>query len=373
MRAIGVMGLALLCAEPAWAMNGPNAMQIDGGPLGLLQLSGGADGFGYALSDADAGDKSDGVALGNALVELQKNSGLVQFTVEVGAYTTQVLGYAPIDGGPEAPNYFPTSPLYAAYATIAPTAHVSVSAGQLAALVGYEAPQDWGNANAYFSEVTATEPGEGRGVDMAYTQGPVTATVSLTDGYYTGVINYLQGIVTYVPNGQSSVSLFGGANLARVGAAVKGPGTVLLDNSTLVGGFYTATLGPLTVTPEVQYQSTKPAAALGIGGQVSNLSLALFGNYQWANSPWSVGGFIEYAGEGYDKAAAYTVSPDFFGFGPGAHLEGLSVTPTWQGKYLFARLDGGFVHVDRGPGGVAFGAGRGANQVSGLAEAGVLF
>jgi len=355
------VALALL-AGPAAAMNGPSAIEVDGGPLGPLQLSGGVDGFGFAQSDADAGDKTAGAALGNALVQLQKTSGLVQFTVEVGAYTTQVLGDAPVDAGPGSPNYFPTSPLYAGYVTIAPTANLSFSAGQLVSLVGFEGTQDWSNANAYVSEVAATQPGEGRGAQVAYNNGPLTATVSLTDGYYTGVINYLQGIVTYAPNGQTSFNLFGGSNLGRVGTAVKGPGTPLLDNSTLVGGFYTATVGRLTITPEAQYQYTNRSPALGIGGQVTDLSLALFGAYQLAdNSPFSLGGFVEYAEEGYDKSALYTVSPDFFGFGPGAHLEGLSITPTWQGKNLFVRVDGGFIHVNA------------ATQLSALAEAGVLF
>jgi hypothetical protein len=369
------VGVALaLLGGPAAAMNGPNAIEIDGGPLGPLQLSGGVDGFGYAQSDTDAGDKTDGIALGNALVQLQKNSGLLQFTVEVGAYTTQVLGYAPLDAGPGSPNYAPESPLYAGYVTIAPTANLSFSAGQLVSLVGFEATQDWSNANAYFSEVAATQPGEGRGAQVAYTNGPLTATVSLTDGYYTGVINYLQGIVTYAPNGQNSFNLFGGSALGRVGSAVHGPGTPLLDNSTLVGGFYTATVGRLSVTPEAQYQYTNRSTALGLGGQVSNLSLAVFETYQLAdNAPWSIGGFVEYAEEGYDKSSLYTVSPDFFGFGPGASLEGISVTPTWQGKNLFVRVDGGFIHVDRGAGGTGFGAGTGANQFSGLAEAGLLF
>ncbi|HQU03746.1 MAG TPA: outer membrane beta-barrel protein, partial [Acidocella sp.] len=229
-------------------------------------------------------------------------------------------------------------------------------------------------ANLYFSEVAAVEPAQGRGGQIAITQGPLSATVSLTDGYYTGVVNYLQWNLTYTPTAAHSFSFFGGANLGRTGANVHGVGDVLLNNSRLVGLFYTYTADRFSLTPEVQYQYAARNNALGIGGPVTNLSLALFGDYQFtAGSPWSVGGFVEYATETYNKAAAYTAAPDFFGYGPGASITGISITPTWQGKNLFVRSDVGFVHVHPGAGGAAFGTGKQADQVSMLMEAGVLF
>ena len=134
------------------------------------------------------------------------------------------------------------------------------------------------------------------------------------------------------------------------------------------------TVGSLSVTPEVQYQYTQPITKLGIDHGVSNLVTALFGDYAFGTSSWSFGGFIEYATQFYNKNGTYTTSLDFFGFGPGSNQVGVSITPTWQYKNIFVRADAGFIHVNRGSGGVTLGAsGTKPNQFNELLEAGLLF
>jgi len=91
---------AVLSFHTAQAMTGPAAIQIDGGPLGPLELSGGVDGIFYGMtgtqsySDSNglgapgtnnAGPKATGTQLVNGLVELQKNTGVLQATIEVGS------------------------------------------------------------------------------------------------------------------------------------------------------------------------------------------------------------------------------------------------------------------------------------------------
>jgi hypothetical protein len=353
-----------LCAAPsaALALNGPSVITIDGGPLGQLSLSGGADGGFYTQTNASAGTKNAGAALGNVLTELQKTSSIVQFTIEVGAYSAQVLGTAPVTD-----NYFSTSPLYAGYITIAPNSVASVSAGQLSPLVGYEASQDWGNASQFFSVIAATQPGQGRGAEVALTEGAFSATISLTDGYYTGVVNYIQGIGTWAPNSDDSVSVYGGGNLVRTGLNVQGTGNALLNNSTMLGVFYTGTLGALTLTPEMQVQYANGSKPLGLGGYVRSFSTALFADYRFVTTQFSLGGFVEYAAEGYDKGASFTTTPDFFGTGPGSTLYGLSIAPTWQKGDLFARADLGALHAHVTAGGTK------PVELQASLEAGLLF
>jgi hypothetical protein len=364
MKLLSLLAGLCLATTPgaALALSGPLAISIDGGPLGALSLSGGADGGFYVQSYAPPRTKTVGAALGNALIELQKNSGVVQFTIEVGAYSAQALGTAPVTD-----DYFSSSPLYAGYITIVPNSVVNVSAGQLSPLVGYEASQDWGNASQFFSVIAATQPGQGRGAELALTEGPFSATISLTDGYYTGVVNYAQGIGTWAPDGNDSVSVYGGGNLGRTGVNAQGSGSVLFDNSTLLGAFYTHTEGAVTITPEVQVQYANASAPLGLGGYVRSLSAALFADYAFTGTPFSLGGFVEYATEGYDKQVTYTTSPDFFGTGPGSSLYGLSIAPTWQRGDLFARVDFGLLHANVTAGGTK------PVEVQGALEAGLLF
>lgn len=342
----------VLAPGAAFALNAPGAITIDGGPLGPLSLTGGADGGFYAQTNAPPGTLSNGAALGNALVELQKTSGLVQFTLETGAYAAQTLGSAPVTN-----NYTAESALYAGYLSIAPNSWLSLSAGQLSPLVGYEGSQDWANASAFFSEVAATEPGQGRGVEVALNQGKFSATISLTDGYYTGVVNYVQGIGTWTPDSSDSVSIYGGGARGPVGVNAPGAGNALLDNSTLFGAFYTRSQGALTLIPELQVQYWHA---------VRSITTALFANYT-ISGPWSVGGFAEYATQGYNKTTVYAATPDFFGYGPGSSLYGASVAPAWQRDDLFTRVDVGVLqaHVTAG--------GAKPLELQGELEGGVLF
>jgi hypothetical protein len=376
-------GISMLAVQSAQAsMSGPAQIQIDGGPVGPLQISGGFDGYGYAMSNAQFGTKTSGVQLGNALIELQKNSGVLQFTLEVGAYSSFVLGYPPGTATAGGQNYFSESPLYAGYVTLAPSSHFSISAGQLNSLEGYEGAQDWNNYNTLVSELFYVENAQNRGVEIAVNGGPVTATVSLSDGYFTKVTNYIQYLLTYAPNTNSSYNLFGAFNLGITGPNVSGIGNLLYNNSSMVGAYYTYTNGNFTMTPEVQYQYNKTINKYGnagyiLGGPTSNIGLALFADYQFgSNGPWSIGSFVEYASESYKKGAVYSgISPDYFGFGPGSNLYGVSVTPTWQYKDIFARADLGFIHVNPGSGAAGpYGQnGTAKNQVTGLLEAGLLF
>src|ERR1700721_2427218 len=88
---LGVVAASSLFAiSAAHALNGPSAIQIDGGPLGPLQISGGLDGYGFVQSGTSTNsaglstDRTAGVNGGSALIELQKSSGILQFTIEVG-------------------------------------------------------------------------------------------------------------------------------------------------------------------------------------------------------------------------------------------------------------------------------------------------
>lgn len=71
-----------LGVHPARAMNSPQSIGIDGGPLGSLQISGGADGYGYYLTGTGngtvcnlniycpAGDKSAGAEVANYFMSI---------------------------------------------------------------------------------------------------------------------------------------------------------------------------------------------------------------------------------------------------------------------------------------------------------------
>ncbi len=385
-----VAASSLLALHAAQAMSGPTAIQIDGGPLGPLQLSGGIDGYGYYLTQTNNNgnlpftDKSNGAEVGSALVELQKTDGELQFTIEVGSNGgTAALGTA---FGQTSINTFTTGPLYAGYITVAPKGTpFTFSAGQLGSLEGWESGIDWNNSNQLTTEIFYVQNSQNRGVSANYTQGPINATVTFGDGYDTGVFNFIQFLATYSVNSSNAASVYGGANLSRTGLNAYSYGTtngsqntVAFDgpeyvNSDLIGAFYSYTMGNLNLVPEVQYQYAKRDAKIGITKGTDNYGAALFADYTIGTSPYSIGAWGEYW-------SSHTSSADNIAWfiGPDSQGVGASLTPTWQYKDLFVRADGGYLYLTRnkGPDGTKYGYGKngtGRGIFAGTLEAGLLF
>src|ERR1700734_4184144 len=178
---LGVMAASSLFAiSAAHALNGPSAIQIDGGPLGPLEVSGGLDGYGFVQSGASTNSSSnvlqtnrtDGINVGSALIELQKSSGVLQFTVEVGSNGgTTALGTKPLQ---TSINVLSTGPLYAGYVTIAPKGSpFSISAGQMVSLEGYEGATDWSNPVQLTTAIFAVQNLNSRGVSLNYNKGAI--------------------------------------------------------------------------------------------------------------------------------------------------------------------------------------------------------
>lgn len=393
---------AVLSFHTAQAMTGPAAIQIDGGPLGPLELSGGVDGIFYGMtgtqsySDSNglgapgtnnAGPKATGTQLVNGLVELQKNTGVLQATIEVGSTNFVYLGLAPT---PSSIQSYSTGPLYAGYITIAPTGSpVTISIGQMTGLEGYEASQDYNNANIFFTQISYDETGQSRGVTGTYTSGPVSASVFFNDGYDTGVFNSLQALFSYSFNSSNSVSVFYGGNLGKTGlnANTYGSGAVPYNNShvgaapefansQMFGAYYSYNKGNISLVPELQYQYAKPDSSIGIQKGMSNIVAALFADYSFGSSPYSLGAWAEYFGQ--HESAADASNGTYWFYGPNASGEAFSITPTWQNKNLFLRADLGVLVLNRTSayGLAKYGYGNQHDnpfQLSGLLETGLLF
>jgi hypothetical protein len=394
-----VAASSLLAISAAHALNGPTAIQIDGGPLGPLEISGGLDGYGFYQSGTGGSsalgtDRSNGVNVGSALIELQKTSGVVQFTVEVGSTGgTPTLGEKATQ---TTINEFATGPLYAGYVTIAPkNSPFTISAGQMVSLEGYEGATDWSNPVQLTTAIFGVQNSNSRGVSLNYTKGAINATVMYGDGYETGVFNFLQALVTYTFNANNVLNVYYGGNLGQTGLNAKTYGNALcnygdascgatvgtfgpqFDNSQLVGAYYSYTMGNLNLVPEVQYQVAKENAKLGIFKPTSNFGAAVFSTYTFGKSPYSLGSWIEYFDSHASSLNQAAGSANWF-VGPNAEAIGFAIAPTWQYKDLFARANAGYLYLlnNKDANGATFGYGNNGNgrsEFTGTLEAGVLF
>jgi hypothetical protein len=399
-----VAASSFLAINAAHALNGPTAIQIDGGPLGPLEVSGGMDGYGFVQSGASDNsalvtNRTAGVNIGSALVELQKTSGVLQFTIEVGSTGgTPVLGTKVTQ---TTINQYSTGPLYQGYVTLAPkNLPVSISAGQMISLEGYEGVTDWSNPSQLTTAIFNVQNLSSRGVSLNYNKGAVNATVMFSDGYNTGVFNFLQALVSYTFNANNVLNVYYGGNLGQTGLNAKtyggtcGYGVVneaegcfgtvgtfgpQFANSQLIGAYYSYTMGNLNLVPEVQYQVAHENAKLGIFKQTGNFGAALFSTYTFGKSPYSIGGWIEY----FDSHSSSLnqngpVDSASWFVGPNSEAIGFAVSPAWQYKNLFARANAGYLYLlnNKDTNGASFGYGPnndGRGEFTGTLEAGVLF
>jgi hypothetical protein len=384
------MFLALMLAR-AHAVDLPAPFTFEAGPLGTLQISGGADGYAYALtgagSDSNKGllgtSKSEALQFLNGLVKLQKPDGVVQFTIEAGGVNSLTLGSKP---NPPTAQKWSTGPLRSVYVTLAPTSSFTISAGQIGSLEGYESAVDWKNFNMLFTSLWDVENAQSVGVSSTYTSGPFTGTVAFSDGFDTNVWNYLQLSGSYAVNDNNNLTLFGATNLGSTGLGARfygnattpytsrtvgSAGAANLVNSSVIGAYYTFTTGNLTLVPELQYVWSTKNPKVGLTDYSSHFGAALFANYKLGDSPFSLGGWLEYfTSNGHE---AWFLNPGSQGYGL---VAGPTWSPEWAQKHLFVRGDIGLLHLTKlgVPGSTGYGSsGTGRNQATFLMEVGVLF
>lgn len=374
---------SIMAMSAAHAMTGQSNIKVDGGPLGQLEMSGGFDAFGYTMTNNGPNSHQSGTRVDALFLELQKTTGVVQFTVEMGndngggiALGTQPSGISPM-------NTRSMGPVKQAFITIAPTGiPLTFSAGVMDGLEGYESSTSWQNVSLYTSALCYTTTSNQLGVNANYTQGPVDITLQFGDVADTKVFNFLSGLGSYTFNSNNVLSVYFGANLGRTGvnahtnipaasswsSSAVGSGNTMV-NGNVFGTYYSWTHGNLNLVPEVQYAYAKPDQKVGITKFTSNFGAAVFGDYSFANTPYSVGGWVA-----YEKSLG---SQNTWFLGPNDESIAFAVSPTWQYKYLYVRGNLGIIHLLHNTSeGTTFGFGNNSNkktQVSAALETGFVF
>lgn len=362
-----LMGLGFIAASSITAMSAAHALtgqtniKIDGGPLGELEMSGGMAGYGYFLDNDGTNGTAyhqSGTRIAAILLQLQKTTGIVQFNIRVGKNNGGgiTLGMQPetVSGL----NNRSTGPVDLAYITIAPPGSpVTFSAGSLSGLEGYESGTSWNNVSLFSTDIDYVETGNQTGVNAVYTKGPASLTLQFGDNGDTHVFNTLEGLGTYNFNSNNALNVFFTQSLGRTGvyAHTSTAGTswsssalgtnAITVNSNMYGAYYSWTKGNLNLVPEVQYVYAKVDHQVGINKFTSNLGVALFGDYSFANTPYSLGGWIAWEKSNGGVSGTTTPVTSTWFIGPNDESIALAISPTWQYKYLYVRANAGVIHL----------------------------
>ena len=345
---------------------------FDAGPLGKIYVTGAVSGLVNAQNNTVPGDNDWTGDLSNAQVFIQKNDGVFQFFLQAGAYSEDVLGtpYAHVTDASSFPNetfgYLPQ-----AYIKIAPSSSLSIQAGKLPTLIGAEYGFSFENINVDRGLIWNQEPLVSRGVQVNYAKGPVSLSVSLNDGYYSNVYNWVSGLAAFTLSPKDTLAIAAGGNLGTTTARNNFATPTAQNNGSIYNVIYTHSDGKWVINPYFQYDYVPTNAKLGFVKSAATWSGALLVKYGFT-SEWSLGLRGEYIKQ---TGSAGDGSPTLL-YGPGSQAWSLTATPTYQHGIFFVRTDVSYTHATSGLANAAFlfgSAGADKSQFRVTGEAGVLF
>jgi hypothetical protein len=350
----------------------PNPFSV-ASPLGKIYIGGALTGLGLTQDNPIPGFDRSKADISNAQITVQKTDGMFQFYVQAGQYSQPYLGVPYFKSSDATKLNFGNVPV--AYLKLQLTPEFSVQAGKLPTLIGGEYTFTFQNMNIFRGVLVAQEPAISRGVQANYAKGPLTLSLSLNDGLYSGRLNWITGSVTYVFDPNNTLVFAGGGALSKNTKSTFA--TLPAQNSGWITSLvYTHTQGPFTIMPYFQYSSTPDVPEAGVFRSASSYGGAVLAKYSFTPEI-SLAGRAEYLKSDSKDCPAndpVCVETNLLGFGAKSKVWTLSLTPTWQRGIFFARAEVSYVHVDDLTPGFGFGTDFDAkSQTRGVIETGILF
>ncbi len=343
-----------------------NPLHVDGGPLGPIYVSGVISGLGLVQSNHFPGDHSSRGDLSNGQVIVQSTQGLVQFYVQAGGYSIATLGtpyFKAKDYVKDTYGYLPV-----AYLKLVPSSDFNIQIGKLYALQGAENAYTFQNFNIERGLLFNQTSTINRGVQANYAHGKLSASLALTDGFYSKKYNWLSGTVGYSVSPKDSITFGAAANLGHTNRSSFAT-PVVLNNGQLYYLSWTHNEGRWTIQPYVQVGHVPEDSHLGIDHSATTYGGAILGKYSF-NDVWALAARAEVIKQ---SGSVNNGTPSLI-YGPGSGAWSLTLTPTWQKGIFFGRVEGSYVHAFSAVDGFALGHDFDKNsQVRGLIEAGIIF
>jgi hypothetical protein len=333
----------------------PNPACIETG-LGDIYVGGVVSGVAYNLSPPfsplspvfplplnSGRDEQNRVDFTNMMATVQKADGQFQFYVQAGLYSFPLLGFPLYSSFDQNTQFFGPVPI--AFGKYQINDEWSVQGGRMFGNIGSEGLFTYQRINISGGLLFNQEIFLNQGVQVNYSSGPWNAALAVTDGFFSGDLNWVTGYITYKIDDNSTVGINGGTHFQNFDSRFRGSKfqvatPVTLQNSSIISVNYTYMNGPWTITPYGQYTSVDRDARLGLGG-AETYGGALLVAYNFTD--WfSIGGRVEYIAQNGSRLNPGTTTNLLYGAGSSA--ASYTITPTFTFDRFFVR--GEYSHVD---------------------------
>lgn len=340
----------------------PNPTVIDTGIFGDVYVTGAVTGVAYTQSNTIAGDNKDGIDVNNAQIFIQKTDGPIQFFAQGGIYSMSTLGFPQAEALDVTDATF--GALQVAFVKIVPNDNFNIMIGKLSTLIGAEYTNSFQNMNITRGQLWNQENAVNRGVQVNFASGPISASVSVNDGYYSNKYSWVTGLVAYTIDANNVIAVAAGGNTDNTGR-VSGATPLYQNNQDVLNIIYTHTSGPLTLMPYFQYTRVPAMPEYGVTEKGTTTGFALLGKYSF-NDSFSLAARGEYI---KTKNSSTNLL-----YGPGSKAWTFTVTPTVQLGRMYVRGEVAYISASDFAAGSGFGAsGAKKSQTRALVETGVLF
>jgi len=337
---------------------------------GEINLHAIASGLGMLQTNPIQGDYNSLADLSNAQLILKKDSGLFQFYIQSGYYSTPSLGTTYQRAIQQTKDSFGIVPL--ASASIALDNHWLLSAGKINSFGGYENTFTYQNINIDRGLLWNQTSNVSKGLEVSYSEGDTNIAFTWNDGFYSNQLSWLGASLDYQLSPQDS------ARIVWTGS-VK-PNTtntfitpILQNNSQIFNVIYTYQSDRWSVTPYLQYTYVPANVSLGTTSNVQTAGAAILASYRFFNDSavaFTLPFRLEYIGSS-GKSGANT--PNLL-YGAGSAAWSATITPTYQYRRAFIRGELSYVQALNTALGQAFGpTGSNTNQTRVMLEVGFLY
>lgn len=348
----------------------PTPMGIVVPQFGQIDFHALATGIGMAQTNPVIGDFNSLLDISNAQVIIQKESGLLQFYVQAGYYSTPSLGTTYQRASQQTKDSFGVVPL--ASVSIAPSDSWIFSAGKINSFGGYENTFTYQNINIDRGLLWNQTSNVSKGFQASYKSGNLATAITVNDGFYSNQLSWMGASASYQLSKNHNMSLtWAGSIKANSTNSFITP--VAQNNSQIANAIYTYLSSRWSITPYLQYTYVPMNPSIGILASAQTSGVAVLMNYRLTGDKAS-GVTLPARFEYINSAGKGNASSPNLLYGAGSAAWSATITPTYQQERLLVRVELSYVQTINSGFGQAFGqSGNAKNQTRAMIETGILY
>jgi len=313
------------------------ALELKVEPVGTLNIGGVITGYGIYTNNRAGIDKKTRYDIGSALLSVSKSAEPFGFSIMAGAYSTPVVGVG-ISKTSDYTNLFSALPV--AYVELAPVKGLSVQAGKLPTIIGYESAFTYLNNYIQRGLVWNMQPVINNGLRVSYSTDLYFVKLGVNDGFYTLSTTHpkpaLEVSIGHTPIKDGSITF----NMLLPDKISRPNDTATPANKREFNLVASYTVGKFSLGADALYVEAPKDNTAQVPQKAKASGVAL--HFSDDLKPFKISGRVEYVKDDPDAG-----NIDLVGLGDGNKGWSFTLTPAYSKGPLFVKGEVSYVSADK--------------------------